>query len=81
MPQAHFKNLLKEVRAVWHKNLTSYSMKTKTDQKKEEVSKRAEKLDPNNNTNLPEKPLVKRRGKKVHDDNFEHRSSGETASL
>lgn len=56
-------------------------MKTKTDQKKEEVSKRAEKLDPNNNTNLPEKPIVKRRGKKVHDDNFEHRSSGETASL
>jgi hypothetical protein len=48
--------------------------------KKEEVRKRVDKLDPNNNKNLEQKPIVKRRGKKVHDDGFEHRTSSETAS-
>lgn len=48
--------------------------------KKQEVSKRSEQLDPNNNKNLAEKPLVKRRGKKVHDDGFEHRTSNETTN-
>ncbi|MFI5220070.1 MAG: hypothetical protein ACHQNT_11355 [Bacteroidia bacterium] len=48
-------------------------------QKKEQVSKRAEKLDPNNNKNLLQKPLIKKRGKKKHDDGFEHRLSKETS--
>ncbi len=47
---------------------------------KEEVSKRIDKLDPNNNKNLQQKPIVKRRGKKVHDDGFEHRTSNEIVS-
>ncbi len=51
----------------------------KTRKKKEEVSKRIDKLDPNNNKNVEEKPLVKKRGKTVHDDGFEHRTSEETA--
>jgi hypothetical protein len=45
--------------------------------KKEEVSARIEKLDPNNNKNIPENPLIIKREKEVHDDNFEHRVSGE----
>jgi len=49
--------------------------------KKEEAKKRIDKLDPNNNKNLPGTPIVKRRGKKVHDDGFEHRTSAETAPL
>jgi hypothetical protein len=50
----------------------------KTDRKKEEVAKRADLLDPNNNKDLPQRTVVKRRGKKVHDDGFEHRASSET---
>ena len=47
--------------------------------KKENVHQRSEKLDPNNNKNLPQKPMVKKPGKKeVHDDGFEHRTSKET---
>lgn len=45
--------------------------------KKEEVRHRIEKLDPNNNKNLPNKPEIKKLGKKVTDDGFEHRSSGD----
>jgi len=52
--------------------------KTRAPEKKE-VIERINDLDPNNNKNLPEKPLVKRRGKKVHDDGFEHRSSRESS--
>jgi len=57
--------------------------KTFTDRtvKKEEAKKRIDKLDPNNNINLPGKRIVKRRGKKLHDDGFEHRTSSETATL
>ena len=47
--------------------------------KKDEAKKRIDKLDPNNNINLPDTPIVKRRGKKIHDDGFEHRTSSETA--
>jgi len=46
----------------------------KTIQKKKEVSKRLNKLDPNNNNNLPAKPVIIKRGKKVHDDGFEHKT-------
>ena len=46
--------------------------------KKEKVLKRLNKLDLNNNKNLVERPVVKRRGKKVRDDGFEHRTSAET---
>ena len=49
--------------------------------RKEEVKRRIDKLDPNNNINLPDQPIVKRRGKKIHDDGFEHRTSAETAKL
>ena len=49
--------------------------------KKEEVTKRINKLDPNNNKNIPENPIVKRRGKKMRDDGFEHRTSEDTAFL
>jgi hypothetical protein len=49
--------------------------------KKAEVNHRNNKLDPNNNKNLPDKPIVKRRGKKMRDDGFEHRTSEETAFL
>ena len=48
--------------------------------KKETVSKRSDKLDPNNNKNLEQMPLVKRRGKKVHDDGFEHRTSKDAST-
>ena len=54
---------------------------SKTALKKERVKKRIDKLDPNNNINVPGTPIVKRRGKKIHDDGFEHRTSSETASL
>ncbi len=47
--------------------------------KKEEAIKRIEKLDPNNDRNAPQNPIVKRRGKKMRDDGFEHRTSEETA--
>ena len=45
---------------------------------KEKVLKRLNKLDPNNNKNRKDRPVVKRRGKKVRDDGFEHRLSRET---
>ena len=54
---------------------------SKTALKKERVKKRIDKLDPNNNINVPGTPIVKRRGKKIHDDGFEHRTSSETAQL
>ena len=47
---------------------------------KEEVKKRIDKQDPNNNKNLPENPLVEKDGKSERDDGFEHRTSAETAS-
>jgi hypothetical protein len=53
--------------------------KTRT-QKKQEVSERIDKLDPNNNKNLPQKPEIRKRGKKIQDDGFEHRSSKESSS-
>jgi hypothetical protein len=53
--------------------------KKTTIQKKEEISKRIDKMDPNNNKNIEEKPLIKKLGKRVHDDGFEHRSSREVA--
>jgi hypothetical protein len=46
--------------------------------KKRAVAKRNNRLDPNNNKNLPGHPVIKRRGKKVSDDGFEHRTSRET---
>lgn len=46
--------------------------------KKREAGKRNDSLDPNNNKNLPQNPLIKRRGKKLRDDGFEHRLSKET---
>lgn len=49
-----------------------------TRRKKEEVALRLDILDPNNNKDLPQRPVVKRRKKKVHDDGFEHRTSSET---
>lgn len=49
-------------------------------QKKVEVSERIDKLDPNNNKNLPDTPLIKKRGKKIHDDGFEHRMSKESGA-
>lgn len=52
---------------------------SKIDRKKEEVIKRVDKLDPNNNKNLEQNPIVKRRGKKVHDDGFEHRTSNDSS--
>jgi len=51
----------------------------KIEKKKEAISNRINKLDPNNNKNLPENPIIKKRGKKIHDDGFEHRTSRETA--
>jgi hypothetical protein len=48
-------------------------------EKKAAVSKRINRLDPNNNKNLPGSRIIRRRGKKVHDDGFEHRTSRETA--
>jgi hypothetical protein len=65
----------------------SYMRKTKNiagpdrELKKEEVITRNNKLDPNNNKNRPENKIVKRRGKRVRDDGFEHRTSDETALL
>ena len=52
--------------------------KIQIQKKKEQVADRIDKLDPNNNKNLADKPLIKKRGKKVHDDGFEHRTSKET---
>ncbi len=52
-------------------------MKSKQSQKKEQVSKRIDALDPNNNKNIVNAQILKRRGKKVSDDHFEHRSSNE----
>lgn len=49
----------------------------KTKQKKAASDSRINKLDPNNNRNKTEKPLVKRSGKTVFDDGFEHRTSDE----
>ena len=49
-----------------------------TRKKKDSVEMRLNALDPNNNKDLPQRPVVKRRGKKVHDDGFEHRASSET---
>lgn len=54
-------------------------MKNKTSaQKKIEIIEQIENMD-SNNLNILKKPIVKRRGKKVHDDGFEHRTSEETA--
>jgi hypothetical protein len=53
-------------------------MKENEKQKKVHVLKRLNKLDPNNNKNVKDRPVVKRRGKKVRDDGFEHRTSRET---
>jgi hypothetical protein len=53
--------------------------KKTTARKKEEVGDRINKLDPNNNINIEKKPIIKRRGKKVHDDGFEHRTSEDSA--
>jgi hypothetical protein len=53
-------------------------MRNKTAVKKEQVSKRNNKLDPNNNKNQENKPIVKQHNKRVHDDGFEHRTSEET---
>jgi len=50
----------------------------KIKRRKDEVALRSDILDPNNNKDLPQRPVVKRRNKKVHDDGFEHRSSSET---
>ena len=49
--------------------------------KKEEVIQRIDKLDPNNNKNNPEKPMVKKQGQLEHDDAFEHRTSEELNPL
>ncbi len=46
---------------------------------KEQVNKRINKQDPNNNKNLPENPLVEKDGIVKRDDGFEHRTSNETA--
>ena len=48
--------------------------------KKREVSRRINRLDPNNNKNLPGKRIIRRRGKRVSDDGFEHRLSKETTT-
>ena len=53
-------------------------IKDSTTKKKEEVQKRANKLDSNNNKNRKEKPLVIQGNKIVRDDGFEHRTSDET---
>ena len=53
-------------------------MGTSYTEKKPKVLKRLNKLDPNNNKNRKDRPVVKRRGKKVRDDGFEHRTSSET---
>ena len=51
--------------------------KKESDAKKKEVSSRIEKLDPNNNKNLPQKPVIKKDGDDIIDDGFEHRTSGD----
>lgn len=48
-------------------------------QKKEDIQKRVDKLDPNNSKNKKENPLVKHGNKLIRDDGFEHRSSDERA--
>lgn len=53
-------------------------MKSRKNTRKEQVTTQLNNLDPNNNKDLPQRPVVKRRGKKVHDDGFEHRTSSET---
>jgi hypothetical protein len=53
--------------------------KTRVQKKKEEVKEKIEKLDPNNNRNIQNHQLIKKRGKKVRDDGFEHRTSRETS--
>ena len=53
-------------------------MRATDTQKKPKVLKRLNKLDPNNNKNRKDRPVVKRRNKKVRDDGFEHRTSAET---
>lgn len=67
--------------AAWHviflSNKNTVMKQDKTSIKKERNLHRNESLDTNNNKNLPDKPLVKRRGKLVRDDGFEHRSSEE----
>ena len=45
---------------------------------KEQVKKRIDKLDPNNNKNLPQNPLIEKDGEIKSDDGFEHRTSAET---
>ena len=54
-------------------------MKKETERKKERIINRMEKLDMNNNKNLLQNPLLKKRNKKERDDGFEHRTSEETA--
>ena len=46
--------------------------------RKRKVEQQGNLLDPNNNKNIPSRPVIKRRGKKVNDDGFEHRASEET---
>ena len=53
--------------------------KDKTEIKKEKVAERIDKLDPNNNKNLEQNPVIEKDGKEIHDDGFEHRKSEETA--
>lgn len=53
---------------------------TAPSRKKKKVSERIEKLDPNNNKNHKGNPLVKKRGKTVRDDGFEHRTSAESST-
>jgi len=60
------------------KNRIIFSTMRSTEVKKEKVLKRLNKLDPNNNKNRKDRPVVKRRGKKIRDDGFEHRTSPET---
>ena len=50
----------------------------KITRKKEEVEMQLNANDTNNNKDLPQRPVVKRRRKRVHDDGFEHRASSET---
>jgi len=54
------------------------TIKDSKTKKKEEVQKRANLLDSNNNKNRKDKPLVMHGDKIVRDDGFEHRTSEET---
>jgi hypothetical protein len=60
-----------------HPVVNQLSMKPDRSAKKERVSKRINKLDPNNNKNLEDHKKVIRNGKKAVDDGFEHRKSSE----